>query len=380
MRDDGLERSAVLSEPVTVVERAMAVPDGRKRRATVVDACGAPVVDAGTFRHDSFVAAEFVDRDKEPPVEKLAGTWLFGGMFWLHFGHFLFETISRLWAVPGLRGQIDGIVFFRSHAHREPPRLFSTILQRLDIDLPIRFIDSPTEFERLVVPRQGCGMGALSAGTPAFRAFVRDRLQTIAPRVGAERIYLTREGYRLQRGGIFAESHLRGLLEAEGYTAFSPEQHAFDVQVATYLGARHIVGPDSSALHLVGFAAPPEAEVAILLRRHGGERDVLPQLAGFMGRRPLVVDSIARLYRRDNERNPNWSLFAELDLPMLGAALQDGGFIEGVARWRPLRGATRQALLVKYEKVLGAPFSMIWQRRQKAAGAEQGRAGAEGGT
>ena len=362
MRDAG---QAGLSEPVTVVERALAVPSGRKRSATVVDACGAPVVDAGTFRHDRFVAAEFVDRAAEPPPQTLAGTWVFGGVFWLHFGHFLFESISRLWAVPGLRGQIDGIVFFRSHAHREPPKLFLTILDRLGIDLPIRFIDAPTEFERLIVPRQGCGMGALSAGTPAFRDFVRERLQGIAPRVGAERIYLTREGYALRRGGVFAEGHLRELLEAEGYVAFSPEKHSFEMQVATYLGARHIIGPDSSALHLVGFAAPPEAEVAILLRRHGGERDMLPQLTGFMGRKPLVVRAITRLYRRDNERNPNWSLFAELDLPTVGRALADGGFIGSSTTWPALRRITRERLLARYEKTLGAPCSLIWKTGQR---------------
>lgn len=362
---DTIRDEVHLSEPVTVVAGALAVPPGRHRDATVVDAHGAPVVDAGTFRHDRYVPAQFLDRATVQPNVTHDGTWLFGGVFWLHFGHFLFETISRLWVVDGLRGKVDGIAFFRAHAHRPPPKIFHDILKRLDVDLPITFIDAPTGFERLVVPRQGCGMGALSAGTPAFRAFVQEKLHRIEPRRGAEKIYLTREGYRLKRGGIFAETLLRERLEAEGYVAFAPEQHSFQDQVATYLGARHILGPDSSALHLVGFATPPEAEVGILLRRPDGERDMLPQLTGFMGRKPLVVDAIARLIRRDNERNPNWSMFAELDMPQLAEALRAGGFVTGADPWPALPRVLRKRLLAVYEKQLGAAMETVWLRGQR---------------
>lgn len=361
---DTLRDELGLYEPVTVVPGAMAVPPGRGAEATVVDAHGAPVVDAGTFRHDRYVPAQFVDRGQISPAQTQGGTWLFGGVFWLHFGHFLFETVSRLWAVDGLRGKIDGIAFFRAHAHRPPPKIFHDILKRLDVDLPITFIDAPMGFERLVVPRQGCGMGPLSAGTPAFRSFVQEKLHRIPPRQGAEKIYLTREGYRLKRGGIFAEGVLREKLEAEGYVSFAPEQHSFADQVATYLGARRILGPDSSALHLVGFAAPPEAEVGILLRRPGGERDMLPQLTGFMGRKPLVVDAIARLIRRDNERNPNWSMFAELDLQQLHRDLRDAGFIAGQVPWPALPRVLRKRLVAGYEKQLGGTFDTVWLRGQ----------------
>lgn len=362
MRD--LAQGAGLAEPVTVVERALVVPAGRRQPETVVDAAGAPVVDAGTFRRDRFVPAEFVDRDRVQPAAKLAGTWVFGGVYWLHFGHFLFESISRLWAVEGVRGQVEGIVFFRGHAHRAPPKVTTDILRLLEVDLPVVFVDGPTEVERLVVPRQGCGMGALSAGTPAFRDFVRQKLGKVVPREGAEKIYLTREGYRLRRGGIFGEHLLRERLEAEGYVPFAPEQASFADQVATYLGARRIVGPDSSALHLVGFVAPP-AEVAIVLRRPGGERDMLPQLTGFMGRRPLVVDAIARLVRRDNERNPNWSLFAELDMPAVWQGLREGGFVGEGEPWPAMRRVLRNRIAASYEKQLGCSLQTVWQRGER---------------
>lgn len=350
------------SEPITVVHGAMAVPARNGSEATVCDAFGAPVVDAGIFRRSRYIPAEFVDRSIVEPHTVMSGTYLFGGVFWMHFGHFLFETISRLWAVPLVRDKLDGVVFFRGHGHRSPPEAFLTILKHLGIDLPIIFVDQPMGFERLIVPRSGCGMGPLSAGTPVFRDFVRRQFGVVSPRVGMERIYLTREGYRLRRGGIFAESHLRQLLEAEGYVAFAPERHSFEQQLSTYLGATHIIGPDSSALHLVGFVSPPDAEVAILLRRHEGAHDILPQLTGFMGRKPLVVDAILRLFRRDNERNENWSMFAELDFPKVRDALVGAGFMEGKADWSRLGWMQRQRGIASYEKKLQARIQTIWAK------------------
>lgn len=349
-------------EPITVVKGAMAVPARQGSEPTVCDACGAPVVDAGTYKRSKFIPAEFVDRSLVVPETVLPGVYLFGGVFWMHFGHFLFETISRLWAVPLVHGKLDGIVFFRGNGHRAPPEVFLTILKYLGIEAPIIFVDRPLGFENLIVPRPGCGMGSLSSGTPAFRDFVKRQLGRIAPRVGMERIYLTREGYGLRRGGIFAESHLRKLLEAEGYVAFAPERHSFEEQVSTYLGAKRIIGPDSSALHLVGFVSPPEAEVAILLRRHEGERDLLGQLTGFMGRKPLVVDAILRLFQRDNERNTNWSTFAELDFPKVRDCLVDAKFIAGTADWSRLGWMPRQRGIAIYEKKLKGRMQTIWAK------------------
>jgi hypothetical protein len=347
-------------EPITRIDNALLVPAGRREPATVVDAAGAPVVDAGGFHHDRYLPARFYDPRSAPDAPRLPGTYLYGGELWPHFGHFIFESISRLWACDVLEHQIDGLVFLRRSATAPLPEWQRRFLDLLRVSTSLVFVSVPTVAERLYVPRQGCGMGPLSAGTPAFRRFVRERLTQLQPRTDARSIYISRGGYRLRRGGIFAEEELERRLAAEGYTNFAPERHTVDEQIATYLGAERIVGPDSSALHLAGYVARPETRIAIVLRRKDGAKDLLPQITGFTGQQPLVIDVIRTILRRDNERNPTWASVAELDLPKLARHLRAGGFLRERSRWSPLPEERRLEILSGCERSLGGRFVQVW--------------------
>jgi hypothetical protein len=367
-RYPGPKGIVVLVEPVTVVDDALVIPSRRLGKRVilpgVVDAQGSPVADATSYSGGQSIWTHWEDRSQLAPVDHLAGTWLYGGIAFPHFGHFLFESISRLWAVEALGDQITGLVFVgpRPWPLGGLSDALMRVLDALDVRLPIHFVKGPTSVERLCVPRQGSAMGPLAAGTPTFRAFVRDKLTRIAPREGVGKIYLTREAYALRRGGIFAETRLRELLEKSGYTAFAPERHSFVDQIATYRGASHIIGPDSSALHLVAYVAAPEARIAILLRRHDGARDLLPQLSGHLGRAPLVVNAITQIMSRSNEPNASWSLFADLDLRATYFALRQAGFIRGRPAWENLSDSDREALIASYETALKCTFKVIWSR------------------
>jgi hypothetical protein len=347
-------------EPITRIDNALLVPAGRREPATVVDGAGAPVVDAGGFYHDRYLPARYYDPRSAPDAPRLPGTYLYGGELWPHFGHFIFESISRLWACDAISEPLGGILFYRPRPTVRIKRSQRTVLELLGVRAPILFVDEPTYVDRLHVPRQGCGMGPLSAGTPAFRRFVRERLTQLQPRTDARSIYISRGGYRSRRGGIFAEEELERRLGAEGYTIFAPERHTVEEQIATYLGAERIVGPDSSALHLAGYVARPETRIAIVLRRKDGAKDLLPQITGFTGSRPLVVDAIRTILRRDNERNPTWASVAELDLPKLARHLRAGGFLRERSRWSPLPEERRLEILSGCERSLGGRLVQVW--------------------
>jgi hypothetical protein len=356
------------SEAITFIENALAVPAGRVApyppSHTVVDAIGAPVVDATIASYGKPVLPSFLRRADFADAEKLSGTYMFGGQFLHHFGHFLFETMARLWAFDALKGEVDGIVFFVPRLQEDASPMHKAVFDLFGIDVPIILMNHPMQIERLYVPRQGCGYGGFASGTPAFRRFMHDKLWRIRPKGEGAKLYLTREAYGLKRGGIFAENLLRNQLEAEGYTAYSPERESFEDQVATYLGASHILGPDSSAMHLVGFSVPSETHVGIILRRTGGEQEMLPQIAGFTGRAPTVVNGIQRILRRDNMKNPTWALFAELDLPEVGRQLREAGLIEGRSDWPALPDADRDRILAAYRAKLNCDFQTFWERPQ----------------
>lgn len=348
------------AEPLTEVARALIAPGAEG--FCVHDAVGAPVVDGQSFRKGIATPLAFFERGRAAPVARLAGLWLYGGAFWPHFGHFLFESLARLWALDHCPGPFAGIVFGapRGPASARLEPVHADLLALLGVDLPLRFVTHPTEVEALVVPRQGLGMGGLAAGTPAARAFFQTRLRRLPPApLGEGRLYLSRLGYGERRGGHLGEEVIEANLTRAGYTAFRPERHPIATQIATYLAARQIVAPDSSALHLFGLVARPEQDLAIILRRPDGVVDLLPQIAGFTGRAPLVFDRINAMWRREGFRNETWGSFAEIDLGQVGADLLEAGFIDSLEGWDSPGPRRRARMRARIEARFGQPLVRV---------------------
>lgn len=321
----------------------------------VVDGCGAPVVDAQDFGAFGGAVIPALDRAGIGPVERLSGAWMFAGQFFPHFGHFIFDSLSRLWAHDDLRKSVEGVVFFsrRGRSALEADSAHRRFLDILGIDCPIRFVSGATEVDELYVPRPGCDTGPLAAGTPRFRNFMRDRLGRLPARTDAPNIYVSRSRFGLQRGGYLAEDHLETCLAKQGYTVFFPETETVETQISTYLGARKIISPDCSALHLFGFVGRPDQEVAILLRRKTGGEAVINQLPAFTGRRPEVIDAIETVYEKQNGRRGAWAQVVELDFAHLGAALARAGFISDPSALPPLGHRVRRRKLLRLERRFG---------------------------
>lgn len=346
----------------TVVDDAMIVPQPTVGGPTVVDHVGAPVVDAALFRHEQHIAPVFVDRVRLKPRQRLSGCHLFAGFYWPHFGHFLMESLSRLWAFAPLRESVDGIVFLKPRDDTKEAavgQVQQQVLRLLGIDAPVSFIQGPTGVERLLVPRHGCGLGAGAAGIPEFREFVQHRLRRLPRREGAPRIYISRAGFSLRRGGIFAEEVLEPFLHAAGYQSFCPERETLESQISTYLGARQIISTDNSALHLFGFVGDASQDVAIVLRREDGARDMQAQIAGFTGRAPLVIDAIRGFHVRDNARTPPWGVFAELDFGLLSQRLFDHGYLPAGAQLANLSEWRRGKTIYRYQRRLSCKLREV---------------------
>ena len=352
-------------EAITLVDHALILPRNGKGGFAVVDGQGAPVVDAVTFRKDGYEYSDFVDRDLPRKTRTLTGTYLYAGDYWDHFGHFIFESLARLWALDHVDEPLDGIIFLspRRSATVEKTVTVNSFQDRLfrllGIRIPLILIADPTEIDRLYVPRQGCGMGGLAAGTPAHRRFLQSRLRNMAAKPGVERLYLTRSNYGLRRGGIFGEGFLEQSLEAQGYAIYAPETATVEDQIATYLGARQIIAPDSSALHLFGFVGRADQNLAVVLRRPDGAKDLLPQITGFTGKKPLVVNCITRILSRNNARISSWGHFADLDFAALGAALHQGGYIDNVSAWPVFSDWRRDRMLRTYEQRLDCTLTEL---------------------
>jgi hypothetical protein len=343
---------------VTLVPWGAEEPRGAKRAAGVFNANGGLLEDGHCYRYAG--GRITVAPDPEPAVEHLEGSWLFGGIFYGHFGHFLCETTSRLWATD-LLGDFDGIVFYPKQRLTHEARQFRhqrPFFEALDLaDKTIRAPQVPVRIDRLALPPPAFGIGELIAGRPEYRAFMRARLGDGVAADGAEDIYVSRARLPSKRGAILLETRIEALMQAAGYTVFHPQDHDLQGQIARWKAARRIVSLDGSALHLAAMLVQPGTKVAILNRgpSHNIE-DYIRQFRAFAGIEPTRIDAVAAFYHRADRRVVKRETHAVLDLPAIGAALADAGFVSTSHPWPALDAAELAEAAHALGERIGAPL------------------------
>lgn len=293
--------------------------------------------------------------DPDQITDTLRGTWLFGGMLYAHFGHFLCESTARLWGLDLPGETFAGVVF---HPKARLPRMSRLInptrpwLAVAGCALPVAAPPDPVRVERLVVPEQGFGTGDMVAGRPEYRDFIHRRFGASIVPEGGDRLYISRSRLYSKRGRILGETFLETALVAEGYEIFHPQEHPIEVQIARYKAARVVISTDCSALHLSALFARPTDRVAILARRPGPTiDDFRAQYAAFCGLQPTIVSHLTALHVLDGAKLAQMSeVYAEVDFAALRQSLIDGGFIAGAPWACPERSDLLAELAVYAER------------------------------
>ena len=320
-----MTRSGVLA-----LDGAIAVPPPSRADAHLTGVLhnGQPVEPARTFRGQDPAHG---DPRACPPAARLDGSWMWAGQLYWHFGHFLTESATRLWAFEALRERLDGIVFTpkRYGAGHHLLAWQAEFLALAGIRTDVRVVTAPTEIETLLVPRQEFGAGRLIGGGDNFRRFIAERFATDIRPDGPERLYLSRSRFGPRKGGILGEDMLEHHLAAEGYEVFHPELHPLHEQIARIKAARRLVGPDGSAFHLAGLVARPDLRAAMILRRNTETaRPILHQFSALLGARLHAINAIRQDWT-PNGAPPDRLSFAELDFADLSRALRRHGLIDG---------------------------------------------------
>jgi hypothetical protein len=299
-------------------------PSGFRRAAGMFDASGTHLTDSHCWRYASEPLTIAPERDDSAaPHETLSGRWIFGGMFYAHFGHFLVETTQRLYALAE-HADVDGIFFYpKMQLTREfkPLRPFKPIFAHLGLGkMAVRLPQHPVHIESIAFPPPAFGIGEMSAGRPEYRAFMRAQLTKAAKPEGARDLYITRSALNSRRGRIVQEEHLETLLAAEGYHIFHPEQHSFAEQLAHY-------------------------------------QDYMRQFRAFVGIEPTRIEAIKGCWHRADRRFVKREVQAHLDFPSAATQLADAGFIAAPQTWAdPSEEAMAQSLADLAER-LGADLS-----------------------
>lgn len=186
------------------------------------------------------------------------GTYIYGGYFNCHFGHFLVDTLPRLWDYDS-RGS-HKILF---HSETDPEDWFNVsvvaeVLRSLNIakDDVVCF-RRPTKIQRLIIPKT-----SLSAQNYVHKAFGRLCRDVAAQLVGNEgdpkngSVYLSRSKLSIGTGIIVNEQDLESRLSSHGVDIVHPETMPLAEQIKCLQRARSIIGIAGSALHLSAFVSP----------------------------------------------------------------------------------------------------------------------------
>ncbi|MBV0912730.1 glycosyltransferase 61 family protein [Anianabacter salinae] len=331
--DDGWSREIVTVAPAVVV------PPSTPRfmqPCGVLHSDGAPCFHGATWRFDRRMTRTPGLPDGEMPT--LPGRWLWGGVLFGHFGHFLVESAARLWALPGLEAPVEGVVFIPKRPRHQGglAGFQQAFLSLMQPGLRAEVVSgAPMRVEELVVPGQGFGLGGISAATPEMKAAFRDHFATgIAPE-GPERLYVSRSKLGRLESGLIGEEALEARLAEEGYEVFHPQDHDIPTQIARYKAAWKIVMADGSAGHLFAYVGRSDQDVAYILRRDFWTEGPITQIEGFTGRAPLVLNRLSAIWQPKDEgdRQFHGVTLGVLDLPALGRDLKAAGFVSGSVSW-----------------------------------------------
>ena len=257
--------------------------------------------------------------DEEPVI--------YGGMLIRHFGHFIHESLSRLWWLgplaampPHLREAAEQLQSLEARVcFFMPPWLdrgkdllpyMEEIMASLGLAAErVLILAAPRRFERMLIPfqawgfqldqnsldqRYGCDSRALMRRMLAANQFLSDAgpapsLSMGHPR-GIEgeprrrRVFVSRSQLPLDLGRLIGDVLLDPVLSEGGFEVFYPEQHSLGEQISRYSAADEIVFIDGSSLYLLWFSRlKPGARIRVILRRRQGrwltERllELLPQ-------------------------------------------------------------------------------------------------------
>ena len=262
---------------------------------------------------------------------RVPGAHLFGGMLQnTHFGHFMVESLGRLWAAGQLR-QVDSVVFYPRHLERPLPGYAKELLWLLGIEADICLASSLMQFETLAVPTPMVTRSGYLAGYPAARRMTQE-LRGVGRGAGAKKLYVSRSRLNPRDGAILLEERIEQNLEREGYTVIHPERLTIAQQLAHYNSAEHLVFADGSALHLYALVARPDQRVFVVWRR---KRNGMFgwQIRSFGGAVVEGAPCVQRLWVPEVSFGAMAQAKAVLDFDDLRRQLVAGGFIGGDG-WR----------------------------------------------
>jgi capsular polysaccharide biosynthesis protein len=240
---------------------------------------------------------------------------LLGGHLMSQYGHFILESMSRLWArdlFPNLP-----IVFTRPGKWRDPPPYGTEVIDALGLRERMRLIEQPTLLRNVVCPDTAIKYrwrACTLVDEP--HVAVADAVRIPHRRPWRRPVYLTRSGLADDLRKSEAEPELEADLAGRGFDIVRPEELSLPEQISLFEQAPLIVGTVGSAMHTALFSRS-SAALAVLNWGRGFENY-------------LLVDSVkthTSYYLKSMKRGAD-ARRVDIDVPLTINLLQEAALVE----------------------------------------------------
>lgn len=244
----------------------------RQFKAGVYDQSGILISEALRQDSDYLEQEHFTQIDKEKithsankNVNKLTGSYIYLGFYTEHYGHFLLETLSRIWAVESAT-QYDGFIFSNFVLPRRSDELTSFAsfcFKKLGLN-PDKVIILKEDIlvETLTVPNAQCYI--LNKVHPNYiNIFKRLRQNVLDLQVSNLKFYLSRSKLQKRKRKVVNEHKIEEVFTEYGFKVVYMEDLTIDMQLSLLVNASVIAGLEGSALHNCLFMKPRTKVISI---------------------------------------------------------------------------------------------------------------------
>lgn len=227
----------------------------------------------------------------------LKGNTLFGGYIRHKWGHFITESMARMWALERIQGTIDHILMFTDQPNdKSVEGNFREVFRLLGIEDKLVIEDCTVRADRLFVPdiayEHDVFYSDLQRNT--YRRITEAALDNNEPAADffhkGDKVFLSRTRFRNSKRDSINTELLDAFFLSNGYHVLSPEQLSLTVLIHILHKASSIATVSGTLAHNFVFATDPEDKDFIIIERHGWINDFQLGLDKMMGIHPVHVD------------------------------------------------------------------------------------------
>ena len=188
-------------------------------------------------------------------INKLSETVIYAGIMVDHFGHFIIDTLNRLWYFIKYNDQKHKIVFthYKYKEYSSRPSFQNEFLKLLGIPTErVLVIDEPTFFEKVIVPKQSVYW--YSSYNKALLGLIYDKLAKSVTPKRCDKVYISKTKVVESDSFLFNEEYFEEFFSSHGFEVIYPEQLSVQDQISYMSGAKVIACTSGTLSHLVMFA------------------------------------------------------------------------------------------------------------------------------